>query len=298
MYGFAARAQGDLFIAIAGKKHDAHEYLRQVIEARAAAALVHKEPEAELVAPAQKMGAWRIMLVDDTIAGLNRLAAAYRAELRAKVIAVGGSNGKTTTKRIIHTVLGEKFNGHASPKSFNNNIGMPLTLLEVERTHDFVVLEIGTNAPGEIAALGEVCPPGYRRHHQLGLEHLEQLVDLERRGPRRGVRSDRLHPRKGARWWPRRTSPELTGEPEFQASGHATDHRGAGGIGGGPCGNGHARDDPRRDLYSQRPGRLSPTAAGPAQRAQRAAGDRRRPPAWGFPTSKSRTEFGKCSPRR
>ena len=120
-----------------------------------------------------------IVQVDDTVAGLNRLAGAYRGELRAKVIAVGGSNGKTTAKRILHTILAEKFNGHASPKSFNNNIGMPLTILEVESGHEFVVLEIGTNAPGEIAALGAVCRPDIAVITSIGLEHLEKLGDLE-----------------------------------------------------------------------------------------------------------------------
>ncbi len=99
--------------------------------------------------------------------------------MRARVIAVGGSNGKTTTKRIIHALLSEKFHGHASPKSFNNNIGMPLTLLEVDASHDYVVLEIGTNAPGEIAALGEVCRPDVAVITNVGLEHLEKLGDLE-----------------------------------------------------------------------------------------------------------------------
>ncbi len=137
-----------------------------------------------------------LILVEDTIAGLNRLAAAYRAEMRAKVIAVGGSNGKTTTKRIIHTVLSEKLNGHASPKSFNNNIGMPLTLLDVETAHDYVVLEIGTNAPGEIAALGAVCRPDVAVITNVGLEHLEQLVDLAGVAARRR-RSRSLWPRGG-----------------------------------------------------------------------------------------------------
>lgn len=170
-------AAGDLFVAIAGRNHDAHAYLPQVIEAHVAAALVHKDPPAEVVALARKHDV-AILQTDDTVLGLNRLAAAYREEVRAKVIAVGGSNGKTTTKRIIHTLLAEKFEGHASPKSFNNNIGMPLTLLEVEPRHEYVVLEIGTNAPGEIAALGEVCRPDIAVITNIGLEHLEKLGDL------------------------------------------------------------------------------------------------------------------------
>lgn len=174
-------APGDLFVAIAGKTHDAHGFLEQVLTKNVAAVMVHREPAPQLLARATEADV-SVLLVDDTVAALNRLAAAYRATMRAKVIAVGGSNGKTTTKRIIHTLLAEKFGaegGHASPKSFNNNIGMPLTLLEVEPRHDYVVLEIGTNAPGEIAALGEVCRPDIAVITNVGLEHLEQLGDLE-----------------------------------------------------------------------------------------------------------------------
>jgi UDP-N-acetylmuramoyl-tripeptide--D-alanyl-D-alanine ligase len=160
-----------------------------------ACVIVHREPAAEVLARAQARDV-AIVLVDNTVLALNRLAAAYRAGeysggMRAKVIAVGGSNGKTTTKRIIHALLAEKFakgdgggsggggGGHVSPKSFNNNIGMPLTLLEVSPSHEYVVLEIGTNAPGEIAALGEVCRPDIAVIASIGLEHLEKLGDLE-----------------------------------------------------------------------------------------------------------------------
>jgi UDP-N-acetylmuramoyl-tripeptide--D-alanyl-D-alanine ligase len=179
--------ENELFIAIEGKKHDAHAFVKDVIERGVACVLVHKEQPADVLMRAQTKDV-AVLLVDDTVAALNRLAAAYRrgvdggGGMRAKVIAVGGSNGKTTTKRIIHSLLAEKFGaagGHASPKSFNNNIGMPLTLLEVEPSHDYVVLEIGTNAPGEIAALGEVCRPDVAVITSVGLEHLEQLGDLE-----------------------------------------------------------------------------------------------------------------------
>ncbi len=174
-------AEGDLFVAIAGKNHDAHGYVKDVIERQVAAVLVHREPAADVLTLAQQNDV-SVILVEETVAALNRLAAAYRSSIRAKVIAVGGSNGKTTTKQIIHALLREKFGedgGHASPKSFNNNIGMPVTLLEVEPGHDYVVLEIGTNAPGEIAALGEVCRPDIAVITNVGLEHLEQLGDLE-----------------------------------------------------------------------------------------------------------------------
>lgn len=178
-------AQGELFIAIKGERFDAHDFLKEIIAREPAAVLVHAEPQAELLAQAREKGV-TIILVENTVVALNRLAAAYRSNeivpgFRAKVIAVGGSNGKTTTKRIIHALLSEKYGeagGHASPKSFNNNIGMPLTLLEVAPSHEYVVLEIGTNAPGEITALGEVCRPDIAVITSVGLEHLEKLGDL------------------------------------------------------------------------------------------------------------------------
>ncbi|MCL2648283.1 MAG: UDP-N-acetylmuramoyl-tripeptide--D-alanyl-D-alanine ligase, partial [Phycisphaerales bacterium] len=174
-------AAGDLFFTLVGERHDAHAFVEHVIERGVAGIIVHKKQSEEIVQRAQEKGA-AMLLVDDTIAALNRLAAAYRENMRAKVIAVGGSNGKTTTKKIIHTLLSEKFGvggGIASPKSFNNNIGMPLTLLAVDAGHDYVVLEIGTNAPGEIAALGAVCRPDVAVITNIGLEHLEKLGDLE-----------------------------------------------------------------------------------------------------------------------
>src|SRR5262245_56386997 len=123
-------AENELFFAIVGQNHDAHNFVPDVIARKPAVIIVHKDQPAAIITAAQANDV-AIIQVDDTIAALNRLAAAYRASsaMRATVIAVGGSNGKTTTKRIIHTLLSEKFGaaaGHASPKSFNNNIGMPL----------------------------------------------------------------------------------------------------------------------------------------------------------------------------
>lgn len=173
-------ADGELFFALVGERHDAHQYVADVIARCVAAVVVHAEQPADVCAAAQAKGV-SILRVDNTTAALNRLAAAYRNELRTRVIVVGGSNGKTTTKRILHALLCEKFGpagGVASPKSFNNNIGMPLTLLDVEPGHEFVILEIGTNAPGEIAALGAVARPDIAVITSVGLEHLEKLGDL------------------------------------------------------------------------------------------------------------------------
>ncbi len=171
-------AEGDLFVAIRGERFDGHTFVTPAIAAGAAAVLVDTAPDSDAMRVATEAGA-AVLLCDQTVRGLNRLAAGYRQEIRAKVIAVGGSNGKTTTKRLIDTVLAAKLSGHASPKSFNNNIGLPLTLLQVEPQHEYVILEVGTNAPGEVAALGEVAAPDIAVITSIGLEHLEHLGDLK-----------------------------------------------------------------------------------------------------------------------
>ncbi len=171
-------AEGDLFVAIRGARFDGHAFVAQAIAAGAAAVLVDTTPGSEAMRAATEAGA-AVLQCDQSVRGLNRLAAGYRQEIRAKVIAVGGSNGKTTTKRLIDTVLAAKLTGVASPKSFNNNIGLPLTLLQVEPQHEYVILEVGTNAPGEVAALGQVAAPDIAVITSVGLEHLEHLGDLK-----------------------------------------------------------------------------------------------------------------------
>ncbi len=168
---------GDLFIAIKGPNFDAHEFLPQVIAAGASGILIDQPATAEVLAMAARESA-SVLQTDNTIRGLNRLAAAYRKDVRAKIIAVGGANGKTSTKQMIHALLQGRFSGVASPKSFNNNIGLPLTVLTIEPQHDYAVLEVGTNAPGEVAALARIAAPDIAVITGIGLEHLEFLQNL------------------------------------------------------------------------------------------------------------------------
>ena len=168
---------GDLFVAISGPKFDAHAFLADVFEAGAAGAIVAR---AGKIAPevAVRLGG-RLVAVDDTVAALGLLASHYRDGLRGKVIAVTGSNGKTTTKRMIQHILGKHFKGSCSPKSFNNNIGVPLTLLAAEEEDDYVICEVGTNAPGEIAELSAICRPDIAVIVSVGQTHLEKLGSVE-----------------------------------------------------------------------------------------------------------------------
>jgi UDP-N-acetylmuramoyl-tripeptide--D-alanyl-D-alanine ligase len=121
-----------------------------------------------------------VIRVADTQAALLRLAAAYRQTLtHTRVIAVGGSNGKTTTVRLLEAVLSPSLRGSASPKSFNNAVGVPLTMLAAKRTDQFLICEVGTNAPGEIAPLTRAVQPDIAVITSIGREHLEGLGSIQ-----------------------------------------------------------------------------------------------------------------------
>ncbi|MCX6896459.1 MAG: UDP-N-acetylmuramoyl-tripeptide--D-alanyl-D-alanine ligase, partial [Verrucomicrobia bacterium] len=119
-----------------------------------------------------------VIAVDDVRAALGRLAAAWRAQMDLPVIAVAGSNGKTTTKELIAAVLRQKLATLASEASFNNDIGVPLTLLNLTRAHRAAVVEVGTNHPGELAPLVKMAAPQFGVITNIGREHLEFFGDI------------------------------------------------------------------------------------------------------------------------
>jgi UDP-N-acetylmuramoyl-tripeptide--D-alanyl-D-alanine ligase len=173
----------DLFFAIRGPRFDGHDFAVAALQ-RGAVAVVVEAARAQAVAEQLRStdlplprGAVLIE-VNDTVAALGRLAAYHRRLLAAEVIAVVGSNGKTTTKAMIHHILSARLRGRCSPKSYNNAIGVPLTLLSAEPGDEYLVVEIGTNTPGEIAALGEIVEPDMAVITCIAEEHLEGLGDL------------------------------------------------------------------------------------------------------------------------
>src|SRR4051812_30112903 len=138
---------GDLFFAVAGERFDGHQFLPEVAAKRVAAVVIeHTKPMAADLGCA-------VLTTDDPRKALGRLAARYRSDFKLPVVAVSGSNGKTTTKELLAAVLAEKFATLWSQASFNNDIGVPLSLLRIEGHHTAAVLEAGTNHPGELAPL-------------------------------------------------------------------------------------------------------------------------------------------------
>lgn len=171
---------GQVFVAIKGDRFDGHAFLSQAVANGAALLIVSDEKAAaELV---EDQNAPAVLVVDDTLATLQNLAHSYRdvlASAGCKIISVSGSNGKTTTRNLIHAVLETSLRGSQSPKSFNNHIGVPLTLLAAKTDDAFVVVEVGTNHPGEVDALGALVRPDIAVITSLGREHLEYLGDID-----------------------------------------------------------------------------------------------------------------------
>jgi UDP-N-acetylmuramoyl-tripeptide--D-alanyl-D-alanine ligase len=167
---------GAAFVAIAGERFDGHDFLDKVQAAGAMLAIVEQD------VPVRADAGLALLRVDSTVAALQALASAWRDLLAVggcRVVSVCGSNGKTTTRHLIHHVLTHAGrSGTQSPKSFNNHLGVPLTLLGAQAGHDFLVAEVGTNHPGEIAALAAIVRPDIAVITSIGEEHLEFFRDL------------------------------------------------------------------------------------------------------------------------
>ncbi len=163
---------GDLFFALRGERFDGHDFLRDVAGKGASAIVIERQRISS------SLPSCAVIAVDNTRQGLGRLAARYRNEFTLPVVAVGGSNGKTTTKELIASVLRQKLLTLWSDASFNNDIGVPLTLLRLEKKHQAAVLEAGTNHPGELAPLVKMIQPKYGVITSIGREHLEFFGDL------------------------------------------------------------------------------------------------------------------------
>lgn len=168
-----AISEGQLFIALAGENFDAHDFLAPAIAAGATALMVADESKVPTGVPA--------VVVDDTRLALGRLAAAWRAKFNLPVIAVTGSNGKTTTKEMVAAILKAAFGAAvlSTRGNLNNDIGLPLTLLGLRASHRAAVIEMGMNHPGEIGYLAPIGAPTVALITNAQRAHLEGMGDLD-----------------------------------------------------------------------------------------------------------------------
>jgi UDP-N-acetylmuramoyl-tripeptide--D-alanyl-D-alanine ligase len=159
---------GNLYIPLIGDRFDGHDYVTEALEKGAAAALWQKDH-------ANPPSGYPLIMVDDALAALQQLAKAYLEQLRVKVVGITGSNGKTTTKDLVASVLATSYVVHKTAGNLNGDIGLPLTILELSEDTEAVVLEMGMRGLGEIELLSKLAQPQVAVITNIGEAHLERL---------------------------------------------------------------------------------------------------------------------------
>ena len=180
-------AANSLFIPIVGERFDSHQFLAQAIE-NGAVATLWDESQTIPEAFAEEIS---FFLVDDTIIAMQQLAKAYRKLIDPLVVGITGSNGKTTTKDLVSATLRQAFRTHATEGNFNNDIGLPLTILSMPRDTEVLILEMGMNHFHEIERLSCIAEPDYAVITNIGESHIEYL------GSREGIAQAKLEIKAG-----------------------------------------------------------------------------------------------------
>ncbi len=173
---------GEMFVAIRGEKFDGHSFVQDAEKKGAALVLVSEKTE--------NLGIPQIV-VEDTVTALGEIAKGYLASLPVKKVCITGSVGKTTTKEMCAAVLSAGFRTHKTAGNYNNNIGLPLTIFGLDKSHEVAVLEIGTNHFGEILPLAKIAAPDVALITTIGESHLEAF------GSKEGVLSEKTEIFKG-----------------------------------------------------------------------------------------------------
>lgn len=171
-------AKGDLFFALKGENFDAHDFVPAVAGKDVTGVVIHRS-WADANSEAVKKFRCVVVIVAETTAAFGELAAVYRRKFDIPVVAVAGSNGKTTTKEMVTAVLSAKYNVLSTSGNLNNHIGVPQTLFRLEKEHEAAVVEIGTNHFGELALLCDIAAPTHGVITNIGKEHLEFFKDEE-----------------------------------------------------------------------------------------------------------------------
>jgi UDP-N-acetylmuramoyl-tripeptide--D-alanyl-D-alanine ligase len=165
--------RGMVFVALRGQSFDGHAFIPEAVARGAEGVIVDVDGSGKVPPHIQSL------VVDDTTAALAQLARRYRDKFDIPVLAVGGSNGKTTTKDMIAHVLGKRYAVLATQGNLNNQIGVPKTLFTLDRNHEIAVIEVGTNHPGELQQLCRTVRPTHVLLTNIGHEHLEFFGSLE-----------------------------------------------------------------------------------------------------------------------
>lgn len=161
-----------IFFALKGGNFNGNEYAEIAIEKGCAYAVVD-EWEGKEPSP-------HIIVVDDALSTLQKLANYHRKKLKITIIGITGSNGKTTTKELVAAILSKDFNVAFTQGNYNNHIGVPLTLLSINKSHEIGVIEMGANHQGEIKALCEIAEPNIGLITNIGKAHIEGFGSLEK----------------------------------------------------------------------------------------------------------------------
>lgn len=159
--------KGSLFVAIKGERFDGHDYIKQAVANGAAIVMVREGTNLPEKVPA--------IFVPDTLEALGKLAHEYRKLFKIPVVAVTGSVGKTSTKEMIAAILAAKYKVHKSKGNYNNDIGLPLSVLEMDDEHDVAVFEMGMRGFDEISALSKIVNPDIAVITNIGISHIERL---------------------------------------------------------------------------------------------------------------------------
>ncbi|PTX97630.1 UDP-N-acetylmuramoyl-tripeptide--D-alanyl-D-alanine ligase [Verrucomicrobia bacterium LW23] len=175
---------GDLFVALVGENFDGHAYVSDAAAKGAIGAIVAQLPlppaaptKPGVLPPPPIAGSFGLIEVEDTLESLQLSAGAYRRTLPVRTVGVTGSSGKTSTKEMIAAVLKQKFATRATIGNLNNHVGVPLTLLSLEPSDEFGVIEMGMNHPGEIAPLAAMAEPEIGVITNIGTGHIEYFKD-------------------------------------------------------------------------------------------------------------------------
>src|SRR5207253_1287402 len=180
--------KGELFVALRGENFDGHKFVEATAEAGAAGAIVDLKWNRDV--PSKFV----IIRTEDTLLAYQKLAANYRKALSIKVLAITGSNGKTSTKDFAASVLGRKSRVTKTQGNFNNHVGLPRTILEAASTDEIAVWEIGMNHPGEVAALARIASPDAAIVTNIGVAHIEFMGSREAIADEKGALIEAVAP--------------------------------------------------------------------------------------------------------